>query len=68
MASDCSQTVLGFQALDSRRVVADFDGGMVTSDAGALLLREADLLTRLPAHPINQLDELLPDRWKPKVN
>ena len=24
-----------------------------------------DLLTRLPAHPINQLDQLLPDRWKP---
>ena len=23
-----------------------------------------DLLTRLPAHPINRIDDLLPDRWK----
>jgi hypothetical protein len=27
-----------------------------------------DLLTRLPGHPINQLDELLPDQWKPSTN
>jgi transposase len=26
-----------------------------------------DLLTHLPAHPINQLDELLPDNWKPST-
>ena len=24
-----------------------------------------DLLERLPAHPVNRLEELLPDRWKP---
>ena len=24
-----------------------------------------DVLTRLPDHPINQIDELLPDRWQP---
>ena len=24
----------------------------------------ADLLTRLPAHPINRIDDLLPDPWK----
>lgn len=47
MAFDPSQTVLEFQALDSRRVVADFDGGAVTSDGGALLLREADLRCRM---------------------
>ena len=27
-----------------------------------------DLLTRLPAHPINQLEQLLPDQWKPSAN
>lgn len=26
-----------------------------------------DLLTRLPSHPINQLEQLLPDNWKPKA-
>ena len=30
-----------------RRVVADFDGGMVSSDAGALLLGETDKAIRL---------------------
>jgi transposase len=24
-----------------------------------------DVFTRLPAHPINRLDEFLPDQWKP---
>jgi hypothetical protein len=33
---------LEFEAFDGRRVVAGFDGGAVTSDAGALVLREAD--------------------------
>lgn len=43
MQTDCSQPELEFQGLNGRRVVADFDGGEVTSDGGALLLREADL-------------------------
>ena len=32
-----------FQGLGPRKVVADFDGGTLTSDAGGLLLREVDL-------------------------
>lgn len=24
-----------------------------------------DILTRLPSHPINRIDDLLPDRWQP---
>ena len=32
-----------FQELGTRRVVAAFDGGRITSDAGALLLREVDV-------------------------
>ena len=43
MKTDCSTDRLNFGRLGRRRVVADFDGGDVTSDAGALLLREADL-------------------------
>lgn len=49
--TECTQSEFEFQAHFSRRVVADFDGGAMTSDGGALLLREADrrlnLLPRL---------------------
>ena len=34
--------LLQFQVLGTRRVVDEFDGGTLTSDAGALLLRELD--------------------------
>ncbi|HNB60640.1 MAG TPA: IS1380 family transposase [Phycisphaerales bacterium] len=47
MATDCSQTVMEFQEVDGRRVLGDFDGGNLTSDGGALLLREADLHSRI---------------------
>jgi hypothetical protein len=40
--TQCNQTDLLFQDLDSREVVARFDGGTVTSDAGGLLLREIE--------------------------
>ena len=53
MQAECSATSGVFQAVSGRKVVAAFDGGSVTSDAGALLLGEADaavgLLDRLAA-------------------
>src|SRR5579864_1575723 len=49
--TECTQSSFGFKAHFSREVVARFDGGTITSDGGALLLREADrrlnLLPRL---------------------
>ena len=42
MTTQCIQTEFGFQALQQRDVVARFDGGDITSDAGGLLLREVD--------------------------
>jgi hypothetical protein len=42
MQTQCISEQLRFEAFDGRRVVAAFDGGAVTSDAGALLLRETD--------------------------
>ncbi len=42
MQTQCSLTEMAFGRAGGRRVVADFDGGMVSSDAGALLLGEAD--------------------------
>lgn len=49
--TECNQSSFEFGAHGSRDVVARFDGGTMTSDAGAVLLRETDrrlnLLTRL---------------------
>lgn len=38
--TDCTCSQLEFEDLGSRRVMASFDGGRVTSDAGILLVRE----------------------------
>ena len=40
--TECNATTLEFSSLKRQKVVADFAGGQITSDAGALLLREAD--------------------------
>jgi Transposase DDE domain group 1 len=42
MQTECSANDIDFGRAGSRRVVADFDGGTVSSDAGALLLGETD--------------------------
>ena len=51
--TECTQSSFEFQAHFSRQVTACFDGGSMTSDAGAVLLRETDrrlnLLPRLAA-------------------
>jgi hypothetical protein len=40
--TDCNNQPLLFQELGSRKVVADFSGGTLSTDGGALLLREVD--------------------------
>ena len=47
MQTDCTSNLFGFQDLGARKVVAAFDGGMISSDAGGLLLREVALSTDL---------------------
>ena len=47
MPTECSRDLVGFAPVEGRRVVAGFDGGVVTSDAGALLLGAADRAIRL---------------------
>jgi hypothetical protein len=47
MLTECSQDSFEFASLGSRKVTAAFDGGAITSNAGALLLREADRSIRL---------------------
>src|SRR3954463_9993086 len=45
MTTECNATYLDFPMLGPRQVLADFDGGDISSDGGALLLREAERLT-----------------------
>src|SRR4051794_30320560 len=45
MTTECNATYLDFPMLGSRDVLADFDGGDISSDGGALLLRETERLT-----------------------
>ena len=40
MPTECIPEQLEFQGIGLRKVVADFSGGRITSDAGGLLLRE----------------------------
>jgi Transposase DDE domain group 1 len=42
MPTECSPDLFGFASVEGRQVVAAFDGGVVTSDAGALLLGATD--------------------------
>ena len=42
MPTECSPTLFEFAPVETRRVVAGFDGGAITSNAGALLLGATD--------------------------
>jgi hypothetical protein len=46
MHTECNSKHLHFQGLGPKKVVTAFDGGTITSDAGALLLREVELANR----------------------
>jgi hypothetical protein len=47
MPTDCNPDRFGFAPVEGRRVEAAFDGGAVTSDAGALLLGATDRVIQL---------------------
>lgn len=47
MPTECSQDSFDFGRVEGRAVVADFGGGTITSDAGALLLSKTDRAVRL---------------------
>jgi hypothetical protein len=42
MPRECGRDLFGFAPVDGREVVAAFDGGAITADAGALLLGATD--------------------------
>jgi Transposase DDE domain group 1 len=45
MTTECNSAYLDFPRLGPRQVLADFDGGDISSDGGALLLRQTERLT-----------------------
>ena len=47
MPTECSPELFEFAPVEGRAVVAGFDGGAITSDAGALLLGASDRAIRL---------------------
>ena len=53
MQTKCNPVLFEFEPVDGKKIVAGFDGGTITSDAGALLLRRLDgglgLIGRLAA-------------------
>ena len=75
MPTDCSQDSFDFGTVEHRRVVGAFDGGEITSDAGAMLLGQTDtaigLVSRLagcfqdgrdPTFVVHQLPAMLSQR------
>jgi hypothetical protein len=62
MQTQCTTEQLEFSCLGRRRVVAAFDGGQVSSDAGALLLMRTDRAIRL----IDRLAGCFVDRRSPR--
>jgi Transposase DDE domain group 1 len=47
MTTQCSSTYLDFPMLGPRHILADFDGGDISSDGGALVLRKTEELTAI---------------------
>ena len=75
MPTECNPNLFDFARVEGRAVVASFDGGKITSDAGALLLGAADQaldLTRClagcfqdsrdPAYTVHAVETLLMQR------
>jgi hypothetical protein len=61
--TECTQSGFGFEACGSRQIVARFDGGTISSDGGAFLLRQTDkrlnLLPRLAECFLDGRNQLL---------
>lgn len=55
--TDCTTKLLTFASLKNKKIQADFNGGSLTSDAGALLLRELDKHIGL----IDSINRCIPD-------
>jgi len=57
----CTTQTLEFSSIRRQRILADFDGGRISSDAGVLLLRQTDQVLGL----IDAIDSCIPDPRNP---
>jgi len=63
MTTECNQNSFAFHPLGHRQVIARFDGGKITSDAGSLLLRETERATGI----LRQFATCFTDHRNPKL-
>ena len=63
MPTDCNAQTIAFTPLSRRQLLAQFDGGQITSDAGALLLREVAGRSRL----FERMAAAVPDPREPAM-
>jgi hypothetical protein len=61
--TECTRKTFPFSSLNRQQIVADFAGGRLTSDAGGLLLRQADRRLGL----IRRLADCIPDPRNPAL-
>ncbi len=61
--TDCNRNPLTFSSLGPKQVVADFQGGRLTTDGGALRLREVEQALGL----FDALDAVIPDPRQPEL-
>ena len=63
MPTDCNPRSIAFTPLGRRQLLAEFDGGKITSDAGVLLLREVAGKSRL----FERMSAAVPDSREPAM-
>src|SRR5215510_1794463 len=63
MQTECRNEKLEFQACGSRQVVAEFNGGTITSDGGVLFLKEVEAKRKI----IRQFAACFTDHRDPKL-
>ena len=61
MSTDCTTKSISLSSLRRQKLVLEFDGGKITSDAGALLLRKADRRLNL----VERMSACIPDPRDP---
>jgi hypothetical protein len=60
--TECNTSAIRFTSLGRQQIVADFNGGPITSDAGAIVLRQVDHRLRL----FDRIDAIIPDPRDPE--
>jgi len=64
MKTHCNQKTFDFQTQNSRKIVAHFNGGNITSEAGGLLLQQAERITGI----ISQFADCFTDHRDPDLS